>query len=130
MLPPGPAPEHPTPAPSSTSGSTCSDLDPFVGLYIRITKFVRGIPIMTSILRAFIGAPSSSSSASSPAEIHLMSTPRSGPAPMGNPQRTTVSSLWWPQTGIGPVTAPMGIPLLEDQRRPMPKPLARGWLRI
>jgi hypothetical protein len=29
MLPPGSAPEHPTHAPSSTSGSTCSGLDPF-----------------------------------------------------------------------------------------------------
>jgi hypothetical protein len=48
MLPPGPAPEHPTPAPLSTSGSNCSGLDPFAGLYIRTTKLVRGIPIVTS----------------------------------------------------------------------------------
>jgi hypothetical protein len=66
MLPPGSAAEHPTPTPSSTSGSTCSDLDPFVGLYIRITKLVRGILIVTSTLRTFTGAPSSSSSTSSP----------------------------------------------------------------
>jgi hypothetical protein len=32
MLPPGPAPEHLTPALSSTSGDVCSGLDPFVGL--------------------------------------------------------------------------------------------------
>jgi hypothetical protein len=41
MLPPGPALEHHTPAPSSTSGSTCSGLDLFVGLYIRTAKLVR-----------------------------------------------------------------------------------------
>jgi hypothetical protein len=66
MLPLGPAPEHPTPAPSSTSGSTCLGLDPFVGLYIRTAKLVRGILIVTSTLRTFTGAPSSSSSASFP----------------------------------------------------------------
>jgi hypothetical protein len=40
MLPPGPAPEHPTPAPASTSGGSCSDLDPFTGLYIRTAKLI------------------------------------------------------------------------------------------
>jgi hypothetical protein len=66
MLLPGPAPEHPTPAHSSTSDSTCSGLDPFVGLYIHTTKLVRGILIVTSTLRTFTAAPSSSSSTSSP----------------------------------------------------------------
>jgi hypothetical protein len=66
MLPPGTTPEHPAPAPSSTSGGTCSGLDPFVGLYIRTAKLVRVIPIVTSTLRPFIGASSSSSSTSSP----------------------------------------------------------------
>jgi hypothetical protein len=65
MLPPGPAPEHPTSAPSSASGGACSGLDPFVGLYIRTAMLVRGIPIVTSTLRPFVGASSSSSSASS-----------------------------------------------------------------
>jgi hypothetical protein len=60
-----------------------------------------------------------------PAKIHLMITPRSGPTPMGTPQWITASSLWWPQMGIGPATAPVGIPLLEDQNL-MPKPLALG----
>jgi hypothetical protein len=32
MLPPEPAPEHPTHAPSSTSSSTCLGLDLFTGL--------------------------------------------------------------------------------------------------
>jgi hypothetical protein len=66
MLPPGPAPKHPTPAPSSTSSGACSGLDPFAGLYIYTAKLVRGILIMTSTLWPFIEASSSSSSASSP----------------------------------------------------------------
>jgi hypothetical protein len=65
MLPSGPAPEHPTPAPSSASGGACSGLDPFVELYIYTAKLIRGISIMTSTFRPFIGASSSSSSASS-----------------------------------------------------------------
>jgi hypothetical protein len=63
MLPPGTAPEHP--APSSTSGGTCSGSDPFAGLYIHTAKLIQGIPIVTSNLRPFVGASSSSSSASS-----------------------------------------------------------------
>jgi hypothetical protein len=66
MLPLGPAPEHPAPAPSSTSDGVCSRLDPFAGLYIRTAKLVRGILIVTSTLRPFVGASSSSSLASSP----------------------------------------------------------------
>jgi hypothetical protein len=66
MLPPGPAPEHPAPAPSSTSGSTCSGLDPFIGLYIRTAKLIRGMPIVTSTLQTSTGASMSSSTASSP----------------------------------------------------------------
>jgi hypothetical protein len=65
MLPLEPASEHPTPAPSSGSGGACSGLDPFVGLYIHTAKLVRGILIVTSTLRPFVGASSSSSSASS-----------------------------------------------------------------
>jgi hypothetical protein len=61
---PGSAPEHP--APSSASGGACSGSDPFAGLYIRTVKLVWGIPIVTSTLRPFIGASSSSSSALSP----------------------------------------------------------------
>jgi hypothetical protein len=130
MLPLGPATEHPTPAPSSTSGSSYSDLDPFAGLYIRTANLIRGFLIVATTLRPFTGAPSSSSLASSPAEIHLMITLRSGLVPVGTPPRTAASSLWWSQEGIGPATAPVGIPLLEDQRHLMPKPLALGWFRI
>jgi hypothetical protein len=66
MLPPGLAPEHPISAFLFTSGSACSGLDHFAGLYIRTAKLVWGILIITSTLRPFTGAPSSSSSASSP----------------------------------------------------------------
>jgi hypothetical protein len=41
MLPLGPAPEHPTPAPSSTLGGACSGSDPFVGSYICNAKLIR-----------------------------------------------------------------------------------------
>ncbi len=66
MLPPGTAPEHPAPAPSSTSGGTCSGSDSFAGLYICTVKLVQGIPIVMSTLRPFVGVSSSSSSTSSP----------------------------------------------------------------
>jgi hypothetical protein len=66
MLPPGPASEHLTHAPSSTSGITCSSLDLCAGVYIRTAKLVQDILIVTSTLRIFIRASSSSSSASSP----------------------------------------------------------------
>jgi hypothetical protein len=50
---------------SSTSGGACSGLDLYAGRYIRTAKLVRGIPIMTSILRPSAGASSSSSMAAS-----------------------------------------------------------------
>jgi hypothetical protein len=84
MLPPGPAPEHPTPAPSSTSGGVCSGSDPFAGLYIRTAKLVRDIPIMTSTLRPFVRASSSSSSASSPGQDSSNDYPEIGASACGN----------------------------------------------
>jgi hypothetical protein len=65
MLPPGPVPEHAALAPSSTSDDACSGLDHFAGLYIHTAKLIQDIPILTSILRPFTGASSSSSSGSS-----------------------------------------------------------------
>jgi hypothetical protein len=59
MLPPGEATEHT--APSSTSSETQADLDLFDGPYIRTVKLVRGIPVITTILRPCAGASSSSS---------------------------------------------------------------------
>jgi hypothetical protein len=84
MLPPGSAPKHPTPAPSSASSGACSGLDPFTGLYIRTTKLVWGILIMTSTLRPFIGASSSSSSASSPGQDSSDDYPQIATSACGN----------------------------------------------
>jgi hypothetical protein len=41
-----------------------------------------------------------------------MITPRSGSTPVGTPQRTSASSLWWPQTGIGPRNSSSGYPII------------------
>jgi hypothetical protein len=60
MLPPGEATEHT--APSSASSGTQADSDFFDVLYIRTVKLVRGIPVVTTILRPCAGALSSSSS--------------------------------------------------------------------
>jgi hypothetical protein len=84
MLPPGTAPEHPAPAPSFTSGGTCSGSDPFAGLYICTTKLVLGILIVTSTLRPFIGVSSSSSSASSPDRDSSSDYPEIGASACGN----------------------------------------------
>jgi hypothetical protein len=61
MLPPGEVTEHT--APSSASSDTQVDSDFFDGPYIRTVKLVRGIPVVTTILRPCAGASSSSSSA-------------------------------------------------------------------
>jgi hypothetical protein len=60
MLPPGEAAEHI--APSSASSETQAELDLFDGPYIRMVKLVRGIPVVTTILRPCAGASSLSSS--------------------------------------------------------------------
>jgi hypothetical protein len=84
MLPPRTAPEHPAPAPSSTSGDTYSGLDPFAGLYIHTAKLIRDIPIVTSTLRPFVEASSSSSSASSPDRDSFSDYPKIGATACGN----------------------------------------------
>jgi hypothetical protein len=61
MLPPGEATEHTDL--SSASSETQVDSDLFDGPYIRTAKLVRGIPVVTTILRPCAGASSSSSSA-------------------------------------------------------------------
>jgi hypothetical protein len=66
MLPPGPAPEDLALASLSTSSGSCSGSDHCAGSYICTTKIVRGIPVMTSILRPLAEALSSSSSTSTP----------------------------------------------------------------
>jgi hypothetical protein len=74
MLPLGPAPEHLALvhgqdlcrlANSSTSGGACIGLDSCAWLYIRTAKLIQGLLVVTSILRPFAGASSSSSSAAS-----------------------------------------------------------------
>jgi hypothetical protein len=67
MLPPGPSPEHLALASSLASGGSYSSLDPCAGVYIHTTNIVRGIPIVTSILRPMAGA-SSSSTLTSPSD--------------------------------------------------------------
>jgi hypothetical protein len=130
MLPPGPTQEHPTPALSPTSDNTCSGLDPFAWLYIRTAKLIRGISIVTSTLRTFTGAPSSPSSASSPSRDSSDDYPEIEANACGNSMKGSRLILMMTQMGIGPTTAPVGIPLLEDQIRLMPKSLAWGWFRI
>jgi hypothetical protein len=83
MLLPGPALEHLSPTPPSMSGSTYSGSDPFAGLYIRTAKLVRGILIVTSTLRTFTGAPSSSSLASSPSRDSSDEYPEIGASAYG-----------------------------------------------
>jgi hypothetical protein len=83
MLSLGLAPKHPTPALLSTSDSTCSGLDLFAGLYIRTAKLVRDISIVTSTLRTFTRAPSSSSSASSPSRDSSDEYPEIGASACG-----------------------------------------------
>jgi hypothetical protein len=63
---------------SSTSGDACLGVDPWAGLYIRTAKLVRGIPIVTSIIRPLAGTSSSSSSAASPEQDSSDDYPRSG----------------------------------------------------
>jgi hypothetical protein len=61
MLPPGEAAKYT--APSSASSETEADSDLFDMSYIRTVKLIRGIPVVTTILRPCAGASSSSSSA-------------------------------------------------------------------
>jgi hypothetical protein len=61
MLPPGEAVEHI--ALSSASSETQAESDLFDGPYIRTVKLIRGIPVVTTILRLCAGGASSSPSA-------------------------------------------------------------------
>jgi hypothetical protein len=58
MLPSGETAEHI--APSSASSETQAESDLFDGLYVRTVKLIRGIPVVTTILRPCAGAASSS----------------------------------------------------------------------
>jgi hypothetical protein len=60
MRPPGEAAEHI--APSSASSETRTESDLFDQSYLRTVKLIRGIPVVTTILRPCAGAASSSPS--------------------------------------------------------------------
>jgi hypothetical protein len=115
MLPPGEAAEHI--APSSASSETQAESDLFDGPYIHTVKLVRGIPVVTTILRPCAGASSSSSSALSSDQGSSEDYPEIGVKSYGSPAdvsrliwTSAASSVWWPQTKISPATAPAGIP--------------------
>jgi hypothetical protein len=94
MLPPRPAPEHLAMASLSASGGSCSWSYPCAGSYICIDKIVRGIPVVTSILRPFIGASSSSSSASTPDLDSSDDYPEIEAAFTRNPRKAVALSAW------------------------------------
>jgi hypothetical protein len=71
-------------ATSSTSGGACSDLDPYAWHYIYTAKLVRGISIMTSILRPSARASSSSSSVASPDQDSSDDYPEIGTSTCGD----------------------------------------------
>jgi hypothetical protein len=93
MLSPGSTPEHLAPvygqapcfpAASSTSGGTCSGLNPCAGLYIRTAKLVQRILVVTFILQPSAGASSSSSSAASPDQDSADDYPKIGVSTCGD----------------------------------------------
>jgi hypothetical protein len=64
MMPSGPAPEHLALTSSSASGRSCVGSGHCVGNYIYTAKIIRGISVVTSILRPLAGTSSSSTAAS------------------------------------------------------------------
>jgi hypothetical protein len=82
ILPSGEATEHT--APSSASSETQSDSDLFDGPYIRTVKLVRGIPVVTAILRPCAGASSSSPSAMSSDQVSSEDYPEIGVSTCGS----------------------------------------------
>jgi hypothetical protein len=113
MLPPGLAPEHPTPAPSSSSGSTCSGSDLFAGLYIRTAKLVWGILIVTSTLRTFIKALSSSSLASSTSRDSSDEYPEIGASTCGKSVEDNRLILMVVPNGDRSCNSSSGYPIIE-----------------
>jgi hypothetical protein len=82
MLPLGEATEHT--ALSSASSETQADSDFFDGSYIRTVKLVRGIPVVTTILRPCARALSSSSSALSSDQGSFEDCPEIGVSTYGS----------------------------------------------
>jgi hypothetical protein len=63
---------------SSTSGSACSGLNPYVGPYNRTAKTTQGIPIGAPIFQPSAGTSSSSSSVASPGQESSYDYPKIG----------------------------------------------------
>jgi hypothetical protein len=83
---------------------------------------------VTSTLRPFTRAPSSSSSASSPSRDSSDDYPKIGASASGNFAEDSRLILMVAPNGVGPATALVDIPLLKD--RLMSKLLPLGWFGI
>jgi hypothetical protein len=123
MLPPGEAVEHI--APSSASSETQAESDLFDGPYIRTVKLVRGIPVVTTILRPCVGASTSSSSALPSDQGSSEDYPEIEVNSCESPRTSAASSVWWPRTKISPATAPSRIPPSGGLRLQTPELLVR-----
>jgi hypothetical protein len=130
LLPPEPTPEHPTPAPSSTSDSTCSGLDSFAGLYIRTAKLDQGILIVMSILRTFTRAPSLSSLASSPSRDSSDKYPEIGADACGKSTEDNRLILMVAPNGDRSHNSFSGYPTIGRSETSNAQTLAWSWLRI
>jgi hypothetical protein len=82
MLPPGEATKHT--ALSFASSETQADSDFFDRPYIHTVKLVRGIPVVTTILRPCAGASSSSSSTLSSDQVSSEDYPKIGVSTCGS----------------------------------------------
>jgi hypothetical protein len=128
MLPSEPAPERrasidgPTPwslMTSSTSDGTCSSLDSFTGLYSRTVKIVRGISVVPSTLRPFVGALSLSSSTASPDQDSSYDYLKIGVSDCGDSVEEGRLIFMVARMGIRRTTALADIPSLRDRKRTM-----------
>jgi hypothetical protein len=87
MLPPGPTPEHLDLTSSSASGKSYVGSGSCAENYIRTTKIVRGISVVTSILRPLAGASILSTSASTPDSNLSDDCPEIGNNAYGEPMK-------------------------------------------
>jgi hypothetical protein len=85
ILPSGPAPEHLALTSSSASVRSCVGLSRCAKNYICTAKIVRGIPVVTSILRPLAGALSLSTSAWTPDSNLSDDYPKIGASACGEP---------------------------------------------
>jgi hypothetical protein len=90
-------------------------------------KIVRGILVVTSILRPLVGASSSSTSASAPDPDLSDDYPEIGASACGEGGRLIYMVA---PNGAGRTTPPADIPPSGDQRRPTPEHRVAAWFRI